>query len=55
MDLCCVAQAVVCINFLSCFDVVDGSVLRCRGIGIGSVLLFVSIMLTLNVPKLFPA
>ena len=34
------------------YDVVDGSMLRCTGSGIGSVSLFVSSMLTLDGSKL---
>ena len=44
----------VCICFCNFYDVVDISVLRCTGSGIGSVSLFVSNMLTLDGSKLLP-
>ena len=44
----------VCICFVNFYDMVDGSMLRCTGSGIGSVSLFVSNMLTLDGSKLFP-
>ena len=44
----------VCICFVNFYDVVDGSMLRCTGSGIGSVSLFVRNVLTSDGSKLFP-
>ena len=44
----------VCICFVNFYDMVDGSMLRCTGSGIGCVSLFVSNMLTLDGSELFP-
>ena len=44
----------VCICLLNYYDVVDGSMLRCTGSGIGFVSLFVRKVLTSDGSKLFP-
>ena len=53
MELCCFLFR-LCIRFFNFYDVVDGSLLRCRVSGIRSVSLHVSNMLTLDGQELFP-